>query len=249
MSLPALKFLSAPETELWAPSAVLPLARFAARTCSIASTGLDLLELPGVEPPASLLERLGSFDRIVSWYGSAREPFRERVRDLGLPFHFLPSLPPEQGEEHAADFYLRCAGGSPPARPRIDCPRRDEGFVAIHPFSGSGRKNWPLENYRAVAAALGDVRWCAGPFEDLPGAVRIDDLYELACWLAGARLFLGNDSGIAHLAAAVGTPVISLFGPTDPRVWAPRGRSVRVLAPMDRVTPGDVLNEIRRRSG
>src|SRR5674476_1158977 len=55
----------------------------------------------------------------------------------------------------------------------------------------------------------------------LPGAVRIDDLYELACWLAKARVFIGNDSGITHLAAAVGTPVLALFGPTDPEVWAP----------------------------
>ena len=73
------------------------------------------------------------------------------------------------------------------------------------------------------------VRWCAGP-EDPPleGAVRIDDLYELACWLAGARLYAGNDSGITHLAAAAGAPVLALFGPTDPAVWAPRGANVRV---------------------
>lgn len=63
----------------------------------------------------------------------------------------------------------------------------------------------------------------------LPGAVRIDDLYLLACWLARARLYIGNDSGITHLAAAVGTPVLALFGPTDPAVWAPRGPHVRVV--------------------
>jgi ADP-heptose:LPS heptosyltransferase len=73
------------------------------------------------------------------------------------------------------------------------------------------------------------VKWCAGEDDPaLPGAVRIDDLYELACWLAKARLYIGNDSGITHLAAAVGTPVLALFGPTDPEVWAPRGRHVRV---------------------
>jgi ADP-heptose:LPS heptosyltransferase len=58
--------------------------------------------------------------------------------------------------------------------------------------------------------------------------VHIDDLYELARWLAQARLFVGNDSGITHLAAAVGTPVLALFGPTDPAVWAPRGPHVQV---------------------
>ena len=48
-------------------------------------------------------------------------------------------------------------------------------------------------------------------------------------WPAGWRrrgLYIGNDSGITHLAAAVGTPVLALFGPTDPEVWAPRGPHV-----------------------
>jgi ADP-heptose:LPS heptosyltransferase len=51
----------------------------------------------------------------------------------------------------------------------------------------------------------------------------------LARWLARARLYAGNDSGITHLAAAVGTPVLALFGPTNPEVWAPRGPNVRVV--------------------
>ena len=74
------------------------------------------------------------------------------------------------------------------------------------------------------------VQWCAGA-DDPPlcDAVRFDDLYDLACWLATARLFVGNDSGITHLAAAVGTPVLAIFGPTDPAIWAPRGNHVRVV--------------------
>jgi ADP-heptose:LPS heptosyltransferase len=73
------------------------------------------------------------------------------------------------------------------------------------------------------------VHWCAGAEDPpLPGAVRIDDLYALACWLARARLYIGNDSGITHLAAAVGTPVLALFGPSNPAIWAPRGANVRV---------------------
>ena len=73
------------------------------------------------------------------------------------------------------------------------------------------------------------VCWCAGPEEPLAGATRFDDLYELAQWLARARLYIGNDSGITHLAAAVGTPVVAVFGPTDPAVWGPRGDHVRVV--------------------
>src|SRR5204863_7452349 len=111
------------------------------------------------------------------------------------------------------------------------CPGGREDYAVIHPFSASARKNWPLEKFRSLAQKLErvmPVNWCSGP-EDPPlaGAVRIADLYELACWLARARLYIGNDSGITHLAAAAGTPVLALFGQTDPEVWSPRAPHVR----------------------
>ncbi len=55
------------------------------------------------------------------------------------------------------------------------------------------------------------------------------DLPQLAALLARAKAYLGNDSGVTHLAAAVGVPTVALFGPTLPDVWAPLGESVRVL--------------------
>lgn len=231
LSLPALEFARADYTEVWTAGQNVPLVRFADRAASIASTGLDLGGIEGVEPPASLWERLRSFDSIYSWYGAARQDFRRAVE--GLPFRFFPALPADGAGMHAADFYLKQVGAPPGGLPRLDCPRRDGGFAVIHPFSGSARKNWPLERYRALAAWLGarmPVHWCAGPTEPLEGAWRIDDLYALACRLAGARLYIGNDSGITHLAAAAGAPAVALFGPTDPLVWAPRGVGVVVVA-------------------
>jgi ADP-heptose:LPS heptosyltransferase len=131
------------------------------------------------------------------------------------------------------------------AVPRIDCPDVRRGdFVAIHPFSGSARKNWPLARFREVAERLAQpVRWTAGPEEALEGAERFDDLYELACWLAGARLYIGNDSGITHLAAAAGALVVAIFGATDPAVWAPRGERVTVL---DAIGVNEVVDAARR---
>ena len=223
------------DLEVWAAAPNVPLARFADRARSIASTGLDLLGV--TEPPARVVEELRGFGSIVSWYGANRPEFRELVRALELPFTFFTALPPDTAGLHATDFYLEQARSIAPCTsdgiPRIHCQAERENFAVIHPFSGSAKKNWPLENFRALARQLErtmPVRWCAGA-EDPPleGAVRIDDLYELACWLARARLYIGNDSGITHLAAAVGTPVLALFGPaSDPAVWAPRGPHVRV---------------------
>jgi len=238
VSLPALACLNTGSLEVWTAARSAPLVRFAGRVRAISSTGLDLLGI--TEPPAGLIESLREFDSIISWYGTNRPEFRETVAALGLPFTFLAALPTESNGIHATDFYLQqvraiatCASdGIPRIECGLQCGVERGDFAVIHPFSGSVRKNWPLENFRALASRLErlmPVRWCAGQDDPpLEGAVRIDDLYELACWLARARLYIGNDSGITHLAAAVGTPVLALFGPTDPEVWAPRGPHVRV---------------------
>ncbi len=215
--------LKADYVEVWAASQNLPLVRFAHRTRSIASTGLDMLEF------GHAIAELNNFDSIVSWYGANRPEFRAAVENL--PFEFHTAIPPDDCQVHAADYFAAQVGWSIPAIPHIECPRTDGGFAVIHPFAGSPKKCWPLNRFRELARRLPiPVKWCAGPEEPLPDAVRFHDLYELACWLAGGRVFIGNDSGISHLAAAVGTPVIALFGPTDPRIWSPRGPQVRVIA-------------------
>jgi heptosyltransferase-3 len=240
VSLPAIEILKADYLEVWTAPPTAPLVRFAARVRGIPSTGLDLLGV--TDPPPPLIQDLRGFDSIVSWYGTNRPEFRAAVAALGLPFTFLPALPARGCGVHATDFYLdqvrtlATYGGAEYAGdgiPYIECPGGPREFAAIHPFSGSASKNWPLEKFRALAAKLErymPVQWLAGDDDPpLPGAVRIADLYEVACWLATARVYVGNDSGITHLAAAVGTPVLALFGHTYPNVWAPRGSHVRVL--------------------
>jgi ADP-heptose:LPS heptosyltransferase len=120
-------------------------------------------------------------------------------------------------------------------------------WLAVAPGSGQAGKNWPLSHYYAVSRALAweyklGVVWLAGPAEAawlpylkalaaaqghflLAGA----PLEKVAVVLSRCRLFLGNDSGLTHLAAALGRAVVALFGPTDPGVWAPPGRRVRIL--------------------
>ncbi len=230
LALPALECLRADYTEVWTPSAVAPLIRFADRVRAIAATGLSMLGLPDTEPAPSLLEALRTFDEIVSWYGAQQPEFVTALTAVGPPVRFFCALPPPDACVHAADWFAAQVGCATPAIPRIPVVAEPHNAIVIHPFSGSARKNWPLERYRELAARLpGEVRWCAGPEETLDDAVRLDNLYQLACWLAGARLYIGNDSGITHLAAAAGARVLALFGPTDPTVWGPRGEGVRVL--------------------
>lgn len=248
LSFPALEFLKTQFTEVWTRADVVPLVRFADRVRGISSTGIDLLGLEGVEPPQGLVEELRGFDSIVSWYGANRKEFRDEVKRLELPFEFFPALPPPDERVHAADFFLRQVGGIGRAVPRIDCglvEARD--FAVIHPFSGGPRKNWPFERFRELAWGIGmPVQWCAGPEEDLEGAVRVGDLYELARWIRSARVYVGNDSGITHLAAAAGASVVAVFGPTDPEVWGPRGDRVRVIAgKLEEILVERVLGAVR----
>jgi heptosyltransferase-2 len=120
-------------------------------------------------------------------------------------------------------------------------------IVAIHPGSGSHEKNWPLEKWIGLFSP-------DGHFADLKRLLVISGEADQAQtdqlerqWknrgvgfarnLALPRLaaviersiFIGHDSGISHLAAAVGANCILLFGPTDPDVWAPKNENVRVL--------------------
>jgi lipopolysaccharide heptosyltransferase III len=250
LSLPAIQHLRTEFTEIWVRSEIVALIRFA-EARAIASTGIDLLGLSGVEPPKGLLERLRSFDSIVSWYGANRPEFCEQVQALKLPFQFLDALPETDAKVHAADFFLKQVDGDGVAMPRVECERAVRGdFAVIHPFSGSVQKNWPLKRFRELASRLPiPVRWCAGPEEVLEDAVRFENLYELAGWLAGARLYIGNDSGITHLAAAVGTPVVAIFSSTDPEMWGPRGERVSVVsrAKFDEITVDSVLEAVSKR--
>jgi len=141
---------------------------------------------------------------------------------------------------------------SPRGRGRGVLPRRDTqawlrervlsgGFVAIHPGSGGRAKRWPVERFAELARALPcPTVWLLGPAEDDDmearrlgqgvGVVAHElPLPTLAGLLATCRAYVGNDSGVSHLAAAVGAPTVALFGPTDPAVWAPRGDRVAVL--------------------
>jgi hypothetical protein len=150
---------------------------------------------------------------------------------------------------HVIDYHLSLFPAEDPGTqhfPRIHLsgPLEAGDFretVAIHPGSGSARKNWPRARFIDLAARLVDrglkTCWIVGPAEaetetePLPGGDhwRCLHLPVLAARLAQCALYVGNDSGVTHLAAAAGSPTLALFGGSDPRVWAPRGPHVRII--------------------
>lgn len=241
VSLPALQFLKSSYTEVWCAEQNVPLARFADRAISIGAAGLNRI---GVLPAEDVFERLRAFDEIFSWYGAANREFREAVS--GFPFRFFEAIPPAGCGVNAAEFFCSQVG-APDGLPSIDTGvQTREDLVILHPFASNSSKRWPLERFERLAEMLGTVAWCAGPNEELDHAVRIENLFELACWIGRARAYVGNDSGITHLAAAVGTPVVALFGPTDPVLWSPRGPKVRVISrtSLPSISPKEVFDAV-----
>jgi ADP-heptose:LPS heptosyltransferase len=228
--LPVMEQLQADYTEVWVPSPLVPLVQFADCVRPLSQTGLDLVGV-SEEMPKFILDSLPGFDSIVSWYGTNRPEFRESAAQLNENWQFFLALPPKDGSEHATDYFARLAGLPPGMKPviRTNALERRESIV-IHPFSGSSRKNWPLQRFRQLSERLSlRTEWVVGPDEELPNAQRFDDLSTLARWIRGARLYVGNDSGIAHLAAATGACTVALFGATAQSVWAPRGHCVTVV--------------------
>ncbi len=122
-----------------------------------------------------------------------------------------------------------------------------EPLVGICPGAGNPQKCWPPERFAAAANHLrGDPQnvLLLGAVHDRDPGARLQaalrrralnlvgrtDARELAALLSLCELILTNDSGAMHLAAALGKPLVALFGPTDARKWAPRGPGKQVLA-------------------
>lgn len=118
--------------------------------------------------------------------------------------------------------------------------------VIIHPGSGGRSKCWPINCFVDLIYSLGKCGFSPlvvlGPAE-LEGVTRTGisairnasptiespSLPELAGLIAAAQHYVGNDSGVSHIAAAVGAKTVAIFGPTDPNRWRPLGDSVRVV--------------------
>lgn len=177
------------------------------------------------------------------WAANARLARPGRAPDSLL---FFQPRPPSDFPHHVTAWHrAQLATLQLPDPPLLPPRANPDGTVLIHPGAGSDAKCWPRHHFLAIARALqqreipaafilGEVELARWPrdviaqFEDLLPCLRLD-LPALADALARARLYLGNDSGVTHLAAAMGIPTIALFGPSSDLHWRPVGPRVRVL--------------------
>lgn len=207
-----------------------------------------------------LCEYFASFSLIVSYLYDPDGVFQDNVQSCtGAQFIAGPHRPDEQVGVHATEIFLRpleavdivgadgvprlsrAVGGAVAVSP--EQPLR----VALHPGSGSERKNWPARHWQTlVRQLLEQTPWhltlVGGEAEgerldqlsSLAGGGRLTllrnrPLTEVAGQLCGCHLFVGHDSGITHLAAALGVPSLVLWGPSVEAVWRPRGEHVHLV--------------------
>ena len=206
----------------------------------------SLLALEGPIAP-EIAQALSPFQAVVAYTGNAA--LAHALKTTGAEVIAHPPLPPEAGP-HAGRWLAQAVavlGADPSTAPptmrateeeaeraRVWLDRLGSGFLAVHPGSGSPRKNWPVDRFAAVieAIAAGEP-WllvegpadaeAARPLSALVGAVHAREIPArvLGAALTRAKVYVGNDSGVSHLAAAWGAPTLALFGPTEPKQWAP----------------------------
>jgi len=159
-------------------------------------------------------------------------------------YRILPR--PEPGlrvhvSRHIADQLLQHGLIDNTQLPVPEIQRSGSRKIWIHPGSGSLRKNWPFKNFLMLFGMLCkeglEPAFIMGPaekermFPEISGFAVYSppNLAELADLLVSGGGFIGNDSGVTHLAAFLGLPTASIFGPSDPERWHPQGHSITVI--------------------
>lgn len=159
----------------------------------------------------------------------------EAVRSLGLPIvEKRLDLRWSKEEEEFIEKWITTNGLS------------NRPFVTIHPGGRWWFKQWPLERFSKLAEILWDNYGLETVFlggqkerEELKVIERVlkrpffsaegMSLLQTSALVRRSQLFIGNDNGPMHIASAVGTPLVALFGSSDPKVWGPWGEKYRVI--------------------
>lgn len=177
--------------------------------------------------------RAGFAHHRYSFFYSARIPRAQEILNEERRVHTVEHLV-------SAMFWLGVPRGPIPRAKLVAAPPPEyPAYAVIHPFASSAEKTWPAERFVRVAQYLAqncgiEPVFIAGP-DDAPAPFsqfriwRDAPLADVKSLMSGAQLFLGNDSGPAHIAAAFGVPTAVLFGASDPVIWAPWRTESQVL--------------------
>lgn len=213
----------------------------------------EMADLFATGPLAESTRRLfGGYRRVESFTGHAVEGFAARLAQASGVEPAVHRFRGMRAGEHASEYYARClrVAAEPCALPIVaDAAawaaelwarhRLGARTLVVHPGSGSAEKNWQgmPGAVRAWRDAGGRVVALAGPADDdVPPvsadvALRNQPLPQVAAVLRRASRYLGNDSGITHLAGLVGARGVALFGNSDPATWRPLGALQVIHAP------------------
>lgn len=206
-------------------------------------------------PSPKLCNFLIKFDTVYFFIRDG-EKLAKISKDIGVPYvYYFPGIPPDNWKLHASIYYLQCFGFHHNKKFILPIsPEKIHKEVIIHPGSGSKDKNFSTDFFWKITQKLYDnhfkVRWCVGPAEEklsIPrdiSVIRIEDLIKLAEYIAGANAYIGNDSGISHLAGVLGVKTIVLFRSTDPKIWHPLGPRVFTFTP-ETLCIDNILNIIQ----
>ena len=208
-------------------------------------------------------------DVLISMVSSGNDAWAQNVRSICKDGRvlFINPRPPPNWTGRAVDF-LQAQLQPLELRAVAALPRCNiNGPVLLHPGSGGRAKCWPVERFLtlahrlaaagiAVEIILGEVELERYPRENIAAFTaafavhRHPPLCELADRLAAARAYIGNDSGVSHLAGEMGIPSLVLFGPSQANVWRPLGPQVQVAqAPSGdwaTLTVADVQTHVQR---
>jgi ADP-heptose:LPS heptosyltransferase len=172
-------------------------------------------------------------------------PFRADVRALHQSDYYLSCLDNTFRQPPGPNVALRPDAVAWSEKYWIKHSMDGRAVLVLAPGSGAREKNWPATFYHAVAdwwrhRTRGAVVVLIGPVEEERGGLEVFldhsnvanglTLAQVAALLARSDIYLGNDSGITHLAAAVGVRTVALFGPSDLRRWAPRGQKITTIS-------------------
>jgi len=216
----------------------------------------ELFSTHGIHSPA-LQDLLQRIDSAICWLHDPEGLVEHNLHVAGVRHVIVaPGRPRES--LHIVDYLAQTIGLPSPVEIQKPFTLPGAGAtypvktVAIHPGSGGANKCWPAQHFAAIiewlwnlAGQVYSVLLLSGPADqerisDILSRLALREptmleivvnapLLAVASQLQQCRCYLGNDSGITHLAAMLGIPTIALFGPSDPTTWRPVGPEVIVI--------------------